>query len=184
MSRFCSLIVFLAGVGGSAALADGCPVAPNHDDALAPLFEALQTAQGDMEARQISNQMWALWTEAPDEPSQAMLDAGMKARGVFDFLGALEKLDSLVSYCPFYAEGYNQRAFVRYLQQDYDKALPDLNRALELNPNHIGALAGKALTQLALGQEVEGQRTLRQALALNPWLSERVLLKPLPGQEL
>lgn len=168
----------------NAAWADGCPSAPDHSDALKPLFDALQSAQGDMEARQISNQMWQYWADAPDEPSQSMLDEGMNARGVFDFFQALERFDALVAYCPFYAEGYNQRAFVNYLRQDYEAALPDLDRAIELNPRHIAALAGRALTLIALGQELEGQKSLRSALALNPWLSERVLLRPLPGEEL
>ena len=165
-------------------LADGCPEAADHTAALQPLFEQLQTVEGEMEAKALSNQMWRYWVDAPDEASQSMLDDGMAARQVWDFVRALDRFDALVSYCPFYAEGYNQRAFVNYLRQDYAAALPDLNRALELNPKHVGALSGKALALLALDREAEGQTALREALALNPWLTERHLIKPLPGQEL
>lgn len=167
-----------------AALADGCPVAPDHTAALQPLYEALQQVDNDFEAQQLSNEMWKYWAQAPDEASQEMLDEGMSARASWDFLRAMERFDTLVSYCPFYAEGFNQRAFVNYLRQDYEAALPDLDRALELNPRHIGALSGKALTLLAMGRDLEGQKTLRDALELNPWLSERHLIQPLPGQEL
>ncbi|KUF11184.1 tetratricopeptide repeat protein [Pseudoponticoccus marisrubri] len=169
---------------GSPLQADGCPEAPDISGQMAPLYQQLRNAPDAMAARQITAQMWALWDDAPDEPSQAMLDEGMRARAQFDFLRALDRFDALVGYCPFYAEGYNQRAFVNYLRQDYAAALPDLDRALELRPRHVGALSGRALTLLALGREAEGQAALRAALEINPWLSERALLKPLPGEEL
>ncbi|MBV2360049.1 hypothetical protein KUH32_09705 [Thalassococcus sp. CAU 1522] len=171
-------------LGASPVLADGCPEAPDHSEALAALFDELALARTDMEARVISNRFWEFWADAPDEPSQAMLDEGMRARAAFDFLRAIERFDKLVAYCPFYAEGYNQRAFVNFLREDYEAALPDLDRTLEINPEHVGALSGKALTLLALGREEEGQAALRAALALNPWLSERFLLKEEPGQKL
>ncbi len=164
--------------------ADGCPEAPDHAAAQDALFAELQTAAGDMEARVLSQRLWGFWTDAPDGASQEMLDRGMRARSSYDFVTALERFDALVGYCPFYAEGYNQRAFVRFLQGAYAAALPDLDQALELNPRHVGALSGKALTLMALGREAEGQTVLRAALALNPWLSERGLLKPLPGDDL
>jgi tetratricopeptide (TPR) repeat protein len=172
-------------LAASPLLADGCPTAPDHAAALEPLYEALQSAPNEMVARDLSRQLWQLWDDAPDEASQQMLNEGMGARSVADYARARDRFDALVGYCPFYAEGYNQRAFVSFLQGDYAAALPDLDAALELNPRHIGALSGKALTLLALGREDEGQEVLREALALNPWLSERRLLRPAaPAEDL
>jgi tetratricopeptide (TPR) repeat protein len=168
----------------SPALADGCPTAPDHAAALEPLYEALQRAPDEMTARGISNQLWQLWDDAPDEASQQMLNEGMGARAVADYARARARFDALVGYCPFYAEGYNQRAFVSFLEGNYAAALPDLDQALALNPRHIGALSGKALTLLALGRDEEGQAVLRAALALNPWLSERHLLREPAGDDL
>lgn len=166
------------------AHADGCPEAPDHSADLAPLYDRLKVTQDEMEARTISNRMWDFWDNAPDEPSQAMLDQGMRARASYDFVQAMDRFNALVSYCPFYAEGYNQRAFINFLREDFAAALPDLERTLELNPKHVGAASGLALTLLAMGRDLEGQKALRAALELNPWLSERFLLKPLPGEEL
>jgi tetratricopeptide (TPR) repeat protein len=171
-------------VFASPLLADGCPTAPDHSAELDPLYQALKAAPDEMTARAISNQMWGYWDNAPDEPSQSMLDEAMRARASYDFLRALDRLNALVGYCPFYAEGYNQRAFVNFLREDFDTALPDLERALELNPRHVGALSGKAVTLFALGRDDEAQIALRAALAVHPWLSERALLKPLADQEL
>ena len=122
--------------------------------------------------------MWELWTDAPDEQAQAILDRGMERRTAFNFLGALEDFDTLVEYCPEFAEGYNQRAFVYYLNGEFDAALRDLDRALGLSPAHIGALSGRALTLMGLSRFAEAREALQTALALNPWLPERGLIAP------
>jgi len=107
-----------------------------------------------------------------------MLDRGMSRRSVFDFAGALSDFEALIAYCPDYAEGYNQRAFVHYLRQDYPAAIDDLTQTLSIVPDHIGAASGLALTLLDMGREDAGQAALRYALSLNPWLPERARLKP------
>lgn len=41
------------------------------------------------QARLLTNQMWALWDNAPDESSQEMLNEGMQARAGLDYLRVL-----------------------------------------------------------------------------------------------
>ncbi|MDX1780632.1 MAG: tetratricopeptide repeat protein [Thalassovita sp.] len=179
MKRVIIFLCMFAAPGASA-----CPAPPDHADALADLFEQVQQAPNEYQARLITNDMWALWADAPDEMAQEVLDRGMRKRRAFDLIGALDDFDRLIAYCPDYAEGYNQRAFVRFLQQDYARALDDLDRAIALSPAHVAALSGKALSLMGLGRMEEGQAVLRLALALNPWLPERHLLQPPPGEDL
>lgn len=167
------LIFFLA----QNAAADGCPVAPDHSVAVDKIYTELKLAPNQMAARPYSNRLWELWLEAPDMPSQMMLDEGLRAMRDGDFIRAVDRLNALVSYCPFYAEGYNQRAFVNFLRKDYHAALPDLDQAIALNPHHTGALTGKARTLIELGENDEAQVILKKAVALNPWLGERALLR-------
>jgi len=161
----------------AAALAD-CPVAPDHSGEVGALLEGTQKAGTEAEAQDLASQMWELWTDAPDEIAQAMLDMGMNRRRSYDFLGALSDLNRLVDYCPDYAEGYNQRAFVNFLRQNFEPALADLDRAIELSPNHVAALSGRALTLMGLGRMDEARGALEEALELNPWLPERGLVAP------
>jgi len=175
-------IVFM--LAGAPALAQECPDPPDHSAAIARAFEQLQNAKNDADAQQYSNLLWGYWTDAPDATAQAYLDAGMGAREVADFARAREALDALVAYCPEYAEGYNQRAFVSFLSLDFEAALVDLDRALELSPQHVGALSGRGLTLLQLGRVKAGYTAIRQALELNPWIPERAYLPPETGQEL
>ncbi|GGL72220.1 hypothetical protein GCM10011392_28450 [Wenxinia marina] len=165
------------------ALAE-CPPASDLTADAAPLLERLAVAPDEAEARVLMDELWRLWTAAPDEAAQALLDDGMERRESYDFLAARALFGRLVDYCPDYAEGYNQRAFAAFLVQDYEAALDDLDTALALNPDHVAALSGRALTLMGLGRMDEGQAALRAALALNPWLGERAMLIELPGEDI
>lgn len=187
MRRFIIFIAFA--LSAARTFASECPVPPDHSEALNVLIAQVQSADDEQSARLISNDMWSFWADAPDEVAQEILDRGMHKRAAWDLLGAIQDFDALVAYCPNYAEGYNQRAFVNFLRQDFGAALPDLQRAIDLSPRHIGALSGRAISLIALGREAEAQDALAQALELNPWLPERGLLKAPPttdvtGEEL
>jgi len=170
----CAAMVLPAHLGW----ADDCPQSPDHSASIEVLIEQVQQAEDEATAMQISNQMWAFWADAPNEQAQAVLDRGMSRRSGYDFTGALEDFDILTAYCPAYAEGYNQRAFVHFLRQDFAAALADLDRALELSPRHVAAMSGRALSLFGLSRTDEARAALAAALALNPWLPERGLVAP------
>jgi tetratricopeptide (TPR) repeat protein len=165
------------------AFAQICPAAPDHSEALSALIEEARNAPDQAAGQALSQKMWALWAAAPDEHAQNLLDTAMARREMFDFEGAVKAAEALIAYCPDYAEGYNQRAFVNFLREDYAAALPDLEKTLSLNENHVAALTGQALTLMALERRGEAALVLRRALALNPWLGERHLLPALEASE-
>ena len=170
-----SLVFFLA--APSVAGAQDCPPNPDIADEVAAIYTELQTAQNEMDARPLANLLWRAWTRAPDQTAQDMLDVGMAAREVFDFERAKGAFDALVAYCPDYPEGYNQRAFIAFLREDYVSALSDLERTLERDPTHVAAIAGLGLTLTRLGRDEAAQAVLKRAVKLNPWLSERHLIR-------
>ncbi len=153
-----------------------CPANPDIAADIDALIAEVQSAGTEGAARGASSRMWEFWTLAPDGRAQDLLDEGMERRGAFDLDGATAAFDALVTYCPEFPEGYNQRAFANFLRGDYAAALPDLDRAISLRPRHIPAIAGRGLTLIQLGRIREGQQSIRAALVLNPWLSERQFL--------
>jgi tetratricopeptide (TPR) repeat protein len=177
------LALLLLSLAAGPLAAQGCPAPPDHSDRIDTLLAEVRAAETEAEAQRITNVMWELWSEAPDEEAQAVLDRGMAKRAGFDLLGAIGDFDRLIAYCPDYAEGYNQRAFALFIRGDYPQALEDLDRTLALNPTHVAAMAGRALTLMGLGRMDDGQAALRAALALHPWLPERRMLLD-RGQEL
>jgi tetratricopeptide (TPR) repeat protein len=166
-----------------AAAVATCPDNPPRTEAHETLMQGVAQAENEMEARLLTNQLWEIWSTAPDETAQEILQRGMERRAGYDFAGAIKDFDTLIEYCPDYAEGYNQRAFVNFIRGDYEISLADLDRAVEITPDHIGAVVGRALALMQLGRNREGQLALRDALKLNPWLPERNRIVPLTDVE-
>jgi tetratricopeptide (TPR) repeat protein len=158
------------------AFAQDCPANPDHSARLSEIFIELQSVQRAGDANVLGQELWDIWTDAPDAKAQTLLDRGMALREARDFDSAWRVLDELVQYCPEFVEGWNQRAFASYLKQDFGDALIDLDRAIEMMPNHVAALSGRGLTLMGLGRFDEAQQSLKDAFALNPWLAERRLI--------
>ena len=159
------IVISLAMIAPMAGWA-ACPEPADRTDDLLALFAQVREAQNPNTAQPITNRMWDIWAKARDEAAQEILDRGLRKRAAQDFRGATEDFEALIAYCPTYAEGYNQRAYVRFILQDYAGALTDLDQAIHLSPNHMAAQAGRALTLLGLGREEEGQAALRAASLL------------------
>lgn len=156
--------------------AESCPDPVDYGAELNQLIEDAREAPTEAGGRVASDKMWQVWLRAPNDQAQDVLDQGLKRRDGFDFAGAYDDFDRLVQYCPTYAEGFNQRAYVQFLQGRFEGALVDLDAALVLNPNHVAAQSGRALTLMQLGRVDEARTQLLEALENNPWLSERALI--------
>lgn len=156
------------------------PQAANATTEQDTLFRALKNAPNEVEAKKIENQIWESWLNAAPNPAiRERIDEAMSRRGIYDFQGAKDILDEVVKEAPDYSEGWNQRAFVLFLQGNYDESLEDIDRVLELEPRHFGALSGKAMIFLSMGRAKLGQKLLREAVEIHPYLNERnLLIKP------
>lgn len=156
-----------------------CPPVAVDAEARDSLHAALAGAESPAAAQPIQGQLWELWLTAPDGDAQDLLDSGLERMRMGDLEMADRAFTALVDYCPDYAEGYNQRAFAHFLRDEFAPALEDLDRALALEPRHIGALSGRALTLVGLGRDAEALEALETAVALNPWLNERAMMPEL-----
>jgi len=163
-------------VTGTASHSQACPVGSKHEIEKDRVHAELLASTSEMADRTIGNQLWEIWITAPDRVAQDLLDRGRERIRVADYEKAEEYFDDLITYCPHYAEGWNQRAYVHHLQHDYDASLDDISQVLELEPRHFGALAGRGTVLLSMGRSEVGLKALLRALEVNPWLSERHLL--------
>lgn len=153
-----------------------CPDPADVRNEMLNLFAKANAAQNFTEGRRVSKEMWEVWLRAPDAAAQEVLKTGMARRDSYDFAGALVHFDKLADYCSTYAEGFNQRAYIHFLREDYEKALVDLDIALGLQPLHVAAQSGRALTLMNLGRISEAREQMLIAVENNPWLSEAALL--------
>jgi len=149
------------------------------------LFEALKNAPNEKEARLIETEIWEAWIDAAPTPElREQVESAMRMRGEYNYQGAREVLDKVVAEAPDYPEGWNQRAFILFLQGDYEASLADIKRVLELEPRHFGALSGQAMIYITQGRAELAQKTLRDAVNVHPYLKERALLIKPKGVDL
>ena len=171
--------LFLCGI---AALAFARPALA--EDEREALFRQLREARSEREGRMVEDAIWRMWmAQGPTAAIREAVAEAMRKREVYDFAGALAILDSVVADAPDYAEGWNQRAFIRFLREDFDGSLDDIERTLALEPLHFAALAGKAMVLMRQGRIEPGQTALRRAVEIHPWLKERSMLIPVPGEK-
>lgn len=172
---------FLA--AGPAALASFAPAmadeATDRATALDALFTQLRTAPDAASAQAIDDQIWSYWTTPSDPDLASRMREVLIARSTGKVPTALALLDKLVVDFPDYAEGWNQRATLYYVMGDFDRSIADCAKVLELEPRHFGALSGRALMYLQLGQRALALKDMAAALAIHPFLNEAQLFPEL-----
>lgn len=147
------------------------------DQQKAALFKDLANASSEQEGRAAESAVWRYWfNQAPTPEVRASLDAGIERREAYDFEAAENHLDLVVEAAPDYSEGHNQRAFVRFLRENYAAAQTDLETALELEPDHFGAMSGLHHILRIQNRHEAAMALLQQAVIIHPWLNERSAL--------
>ena len=82
---------------------------------------------------------------------------------------ALKLLDAVVKLRPDYIEGWNRRATIYYLQDDYPHAIQDIEQVLSREPRHFGALAGLGMIFETVSQTGHGSVHHRSPQAAVTW---------------
>lgn len=88
---------------------------------------------------------------------------------------ALDVLDAVTRLSPDYAEGWNRRATVHFMQEDYGRSLADIERALAIEPRHWGAISGLATILKAIEEPEEALQAYDRALLIYP--QQKTILK-------
>src|SRR5256712_14028961 len=87
-----------------------------------------------------------------------------------DLAGAEAIFARVIARAPEFAEGWNKRATVRYVAENYEGSIDDCEETLKRKPHHFGALAGQGLCYMALRRHREAAAGVRRALGVPPRL--------------
>jgi tetratricopeptide (TPR) repeat protein len=150
------------------ALAAGPAFADQADRRLDALFGRLQITEDPAEGARITRAIWGIWFEIADEEIASLMAAGEQAMQVRRFPDALAKFDAVIEAAPGYAEGWNRRATLYYMMGEYDASIADVDRVLELEPRHFGALSGLGQIFAAKGWPEAAIDAFEFALEVNP----------------
>ena len=134
------------------------------ENRLDELFGQLKRERNEKAAERIASRIGEEWSHSGSASIDLMMTWSQTAMDGKKFDVALDFLDQVVTMEPTYAEGWNRRATVHFMMQNYAKSMADISHTLELEPRHFGALSG-------MGQIMKN--TGRNELALEAW--QRVL---------
>lgn len=146
-------------------------VADQQDARLDGLFARLQATSSEAEARTVQQRIWQIWIESDDPQVNLLMRNGMLAMAAEQLAAALRLFDRTVEHAPGFAEGWNKRATVHYLMGNYPASVLDIERTLELEPRHFGALSGLGMIYDAIDEPAAALRSYEAAVAINPHLA-------------
>lgn len=153
------------------------------------LFGALKAAPDREAAEHVEARIWAVWATTPSDTAALLMSRVQTALEKKNNDLALKLLDALVKVRPDYIEGWNRRATLRYMQDDYAPALADIREVLAREPRHFGALTGLGLILQELGEDKRALEAYRAALAIHPYLDKvperiRTLAEKVEGRDI
>lgn len=154
---------------------------------LSELYGQLIASKDEESAKLVAEAIEKLWLASGSDTVDLLMGRALKSVEEKEHDLALRLLDAVVVIEPSYAEGWNQRATVYYLKQDYRSSLNDLQQVLAIDPRHFKAINGLALIMQELGDKKAALRALRQGLKVHPFLggakqSEKELSRDVEGQ--
>lgn len=153
------------------ALAFPAAVSADQDDPrLDTLFVQLQGTESPREARRLTRSIWSIWRSHERESVTSAMNRAAAALSANHLERAEAHLDRVVELAPGYAEGWNQRATVRYLRGRFTESAADIRRVLVLEPRHFGALEGLGLVYMELELPSAALSAFEQALRVHPHL--------------
>jgi tetratricopeptide (TPR) repeat protein len=136
-------------------------------DPLADMFDQLKSADGRAAAR-LEREIWNEWSKSGSPAMDLLLQRGRDAMEAGNMDEAVEHLTALTDHAPDFAEGWNARATAYYRARQFGPSVADIARALTLNPQHFGALAGLGAIYEELEKPEQALAVYRAALAIHP----------------
>src|SRR5712692_3004247 len=112
--------------------------------------------------------LWQVWCRSGIREVDRLLRQGIEAMERQELEEALALFTRIIERAPDFAEGWNKRATVRYLAEDYAGSIADCEETLARNPHHFGAFSGQGLCYMALGQYREAAGLLPLHPGLGP----------------
>lgn len=154
----------------SAPTVPGAPSAPTSEaptDPTQALLDSLRDAT-PLTAPEIEQRIWTLWLDSGSPTVNLLMERGVAALDAGDLELARDMFDRAVLIRPQFAEAWNRRATVFFLEDDYVDAVQDLEQALRHEPRHFGAWTGLGLIFENIGATARAVEAFDRALAIHP----------------
>ena len=136
------------------------------------LFASLHRTSDERAAKAVEEKIWELWSRFDSPTAEVLLGQAVVAMNAAENTASLEILDRIVASYPAYAEAWNKRATLQFVLGNYDASLKDIEKVLDLEPRHFGALAGRGMIYQSQENWTAALNAYREALSMNPSMTE------------
>ena len=121
-----------------------------RENKLNQLFIELKVNQSN-DAFIVEQEIWKLWSTHPtDMKLTARLEEGAQFVRTQQLSKAIEIFTEVIKLDQNWAEAWNKRATVFYMMGKFKQSQEDIDKVLELEARHFGALAGQGLVNIQL----------------------------------
>ena len=128
---------------------------------------------------EIAQQIWTLWSTHPtDEKLTSILDEGSRLVQDQKLIRAIDIFTDVIKMDPTWAEAWNKRATVFYMVGEFQKSQDDIDKVLELENRHFGALAGQGMVNIKLKNYDKAKKSYQKAQEIYPAMkSSKVMIE-------
>lgn len=147
--------------------------ADQNDPRLSKLFAQLSLSPENSSKKiQIEREIWAIWMVHDDPYSQYLLRKGSAEMSTGNLAAAKTSFTNLITLAPEFAEAWNKRATLHFIQNQHENSISDIRQTLLLEPRHFGAIAGLGLNLEAIGEREAAISAYNEALIINPHMKQ------------
>ena len=142
--------------------------ADDRVDQLDKLFNELKI-NNSIIANEVEQKIWKIWSTHPnDEKLTSLLAEGSNLVNNEKYNQAIDVFSKAIELDPLWAEAWNKRATVLYLSGEFEKSQNDIDKVLELEKRHFGALAGQGLVNIHLKNYEKAIESYERAKEIYP----------------
>ena len=123
--------------------------------------------------------IWKLWSQHPTNQNLTIkLEKGSEYVRNKKLLKAIKIFTEVIELDPEWAEAWNKRATVLYMIGDYQGSQNDIDKVLNLEKRHFGALAGQGLVNIQLKNYEKAIESYEKAQIIYPAMqSPKIMIK-------
>ena len=128
---------------------------------------------------EVEQKIWNIWSTHPKKNELTlMLSEGSTLVKDDKLNEAVNIFTKVIELDPSWAEAWNKRATVLYLLGEFQKSQNDINKVLELEERHFGALAGQGLVNIQLKNYEKAIMSYEKAQKIYPTMkSPKIMIK-------
>lgn len=136
-------------------------------DDVVPLLNSLRD-ENELVRNTAEQSIWRIWARSGDPAVDRLYARGIREMNEGSFARAISTFTEIIKLKPDFAEGWNKRATVYFMTEQYDKSLEDCDEVLKRNPYHFGALSGYGHIHVEFRLLEQAIDYFQRALKINP----------------